>query len=162
MHHSFWIYALICLHLPFPSHYNGFLQVCALHYVNTVSKLSYHSLFFLQLHLGVNSGASRFAIEHQAYNEATFCCPDELGWKPKVRVSIYLSIYLIGWVEEFSLVGLTIYLTASLIFCYYFHLLQRVPIVPEDGQISRVREVSWNFTSIFFLCFIFTIDYHFF
>ncbi|XP_023520793.1 uncharacterized protein LOC111784239 [Cucurbita pepo subsp. pepo] len=53
------------------------------------------------LHLGVNSGASRFAIEHQAYNEATFCCPDELGWKPK-----------------------------------------RVPIVPEDGQISRVRETS--------------------
>ncbi|XVF31506.1 hypothetical protein REPUB_Repub16aG0151800 [Reevesia pubescens] len=53
------------------------------------------------LHFGVNSGASRFAIEHQAVNEATFRCPDELGWKP-----------------------------------------QKVPIIPADGGISRVRENS--------------------
>ncbi|XP_022158745.1 uncharacterized protein LOC111025207 [Momordica charantia] len=53
------------------------------------------------LHLGVNSGASRFAVEHRAFNEATFRCPDEMGWKP-----------------------------------------QKLPIVPEDGEISRVRETS--------------------
>nr|POF26509.1 hypothetical protein CFP56_40116 [Quercus suber] len=35
------------------------------------------------LHIGVNSGATRFAIEHQDVNEATFRCPDELGWKPQ-------------------------------------------------------------------------------
>ncbi|KAM7481839.1 hypothetical protein LguiB_006422 [Lonicera macranthoides] len=35
------------------------------------------------VHFGVNSGATRFAIEHQAVNEATFRCPDELGWKPQ-------------------------------------------------------------------------------
>ncbi|XP_076954207.1 uncharacterized protein LOC143628521 [Bidens hawaiensis] len=35
------------------------------------------------LHFGVNSGATRFAIEHQALNEATFRCPDEMGWKPQ-------------------------------------------------------------------------------
>ncbi|XP_072983969.1 uncharacterized protein [Typha latifolia] len=35
------------------------------------------------LHFGVNSGASRFTIENQAVNEATFRCPDELGWKPQ-------------------------------------------------------------------------------
>ncbi|KAF6142274.1 hypothetical protein GIB67_024800 [Kingdonia uniflora] len=35
------------------------------------------------LHFGVNSGATRFAIEYQAVNEATFRCPDELGWKPQ-------------------------------------------------------------------------------
>ncbi|KAM4118839.1 hypothetical protein ACJW30_03G013200 [Castanea mollissima] len=35
------------------------------------------------LHFGVNSGATRFAVEHQAVNEATFRCPDELGWKPQ-------------------------------------------------------------------------------
>lgn len=35
------------------------------------------------LHLGVNSGSSRFAIENQAVNEATFRCPDEMGWKPQ-------------------------------------------------------------------------------
>ncbi|KAJ8439243.1 hypothetical protein Cgig2_030178 [Carnegiea gigantea] len=35
------------------------------------------------LHLGVNSGATQFAIERQAVNEATFRCPDEMGWKPQ-------------------------------------------------------------------------------
>lgn len=35
------------------------------------------------LHLGVNSGATKFAIERQAANEATFRCPDELGWQPQ-------------------------------------------------------------------------------
>ncbi|KAL3501171.1 hypothetical protein ACH5RR_035620 [Cinchona calisaya] len=35
------------------------------------------------LHLGVNSGALKFAIERQAVNEATFRCPDELGWQPQ-------------------------------------------------------------------------------
>ncbi|XP_030471978.1 uncharacterized protein LOC115689930 [Syzygium oleosum] len=35
------------------------------------------------LHLGVNSGAHKFAIERRAVNEATFFCPDELGWQPQ-------------------------------------------------------------------------------
>ncbi|KAL6189964.1 hypothetical protein ACLB2K_036365 [Fragaria x ananassa] len=35
------------------------------------------------LHLGVNSGAMKFAIERQAVNEATFRCPDEFGWQPQ-------------------------------------------------------------------------------
>ncbi|KAL6974948.1 pyroglutamyl-peptidase I [Sarracenia purpurea var. burkii] len=35
------------------------------------------------LHLGVSSGAEKFAIERQAVNEADFFCPDELGWKPE-------------------------------------------------------------------------------
>ncbi|KDP26609.1 hypothetical protein JCGZ_17767 [Jatropha curcas] len=35
------------------------------------------------LHLGVNNGALRFAIERLAVNEATFRCPDELGWQPQ-------------------------------------------------------------------------------
>ncbi|GAA0145651.1 cysteine protease [Lithospermum erythrorhizon] len=39
------------------------------------------------VHFGVNSGATRFAIEKQAFNEATFRCPDEMGWKPQ-KVSI--------------------------------------------------------------------------
>jgi pyroglutamyl-peptidase len=38
------------------------------------------------IHFGVNSGASRFALENQAVNEATFRCPDELGWKPQVAL----------------------------------------------------------------------------
>eukprot|EP00262_Sarcandra_glabra_P004441 TRINITY_DN15479_c0_g2_i1.p1 TRINITY_DN15479_c0_g2~~TRINITY_DN15479_c0_g2_i1.p1 ORF type:complete len:219 (-),score=39.13 TRINITY_DN15479_c0_g2_i1:188-844(-) len=37
----------------------------------------------LWLHLGVSSGAMKFAIERQAVNEATFRCPDELGWQPQ-------------------------------------------------------------------------------
>lgn len=39
------------------------------------------------IHFGVNSGAARFALEHQAVNEAAFRCPDEMGWKPQ-RVPI--------------------------------------------------------------------------
>lgn len=35
------------------------------------------------LHLGVNSGSTRFAIEWQAVNEATFRYADELGWQPQ-------------------------------------------------------------------------------
>ncbi|KAK3041811.1 hypothetical protein RJ639_000327, partial [Escallonia herrerae] len=35
------------------------------------------------LHLGLNSGVLKFAIERQAVNEATFRCPDELGWQPQ-------------------------------------------------------------------------------
>ncbi|EFJ31126.1 hypothetical protein SELMODRAFT_169592 [Selaginella moellendorffii] len=37
----------------------------------------------LWIHFGVNSGASRFAIERRAVNEATFRCPDEMGWQPQ-------------------------------------------------------------------------------
>lgn len=40
------------------------------------------------VHFGVNSGATRLAIEHQAVNEATFRCPDEMGWKPQ-KVPIF-------------------------------------------------------------------------
>ncbi|CAI5505889.1 unnamed protein product [Closterium sp. Naga37s-1] len=35
------------------------------------------------VHLGVNSGASLIAVERQAANEATFRCPDEMGWQPQ-------------------------------------------------------------------------------
>ncbi|KAL5826756.1 hypothetical protein ACOSQ4_018553 [Xanthoceras sorbifolium] len=59
------------------------------------------------LHFGVNAGASKFAIERQAVNEATFGCPDELGWQP-----------------------------------------QQLPIVPEDGGISRTRETSCSTEAI--------------
>ncbi|TXG56275.1 hypothetical protein EZV62_017588 [Acer yangbiense] len=39
------------------------------------------------LHFGVNSGQSKFAIEQQAVNEATFGCPDEFGWRPQTLCS---------------------------------------------------------------------------
>ncbi|KAI4301674.1 hypothetical protein L6164_034927 [Bauhinia variegata] len=54
------------------------------------------------LHFGVNSGATRFAIEHQAVNEATFRCPDELGWKPQ-KVPIVPSDGAISRTRETSL-----------------------------------------------------------
>uniref|UniRef100_A0A0E0EF16 Uncharacterized protein n=1 Tax=Oryza meridionalis TaxID=40149 RepID=A0A0E0EF16_9ORYZ len=41
-----------------------------------------------QIHFGVNSGATRFALENQAVNEATFRCPDELGWKPQTTLPV--------------------------------------------------------------------------
>lgn len=78
--------------------------------------LSFKILF--QLHFGVNSGASRFAIEHQAVNEATFRCPDEMGWKPQVRfgsltplsrVEILTNLRIHGliWVKWVKLIDLT-------------------------------------------------------
>ncbi|KAG2588782.1 pyrrolidone-carboxylate peptidase-like [Panicum virgatum] len=42
------------------------------------------------IHFGVNGGLPRFALENQAVNDATFACPDELGWKPQ-RVPIVAS-----------------------------------------------------------------------
>ena len=54
------------------------------------------------LHLGVNSGASRFAVENQAVNEATFRCPDEFGWKPQ-RLPIIPSDGVISRTRETSL-----------------------------------------------------------
>jgi len=54
------------------------------------------------IHFGVNSGASRFALENQAVNEATFRCPDELGWKPQ-RVPIVPSDGSISLTRETTL-----------------------------------------------------------
>ncbi|CAN6724478.1 unnamed protein product [Malus baccata var. baccata] len=54
------------------------------------------------LHFGVNSGATKFAIEHQAVNEATFRCPDEMGWKPQ-KVPIIPSDGGIAHIRETSL-----------------------------------------------------------
>lgn len=49
---------------------------------NTASDPSSNSRI-IWVHFGVNSGATKFAIEKQAVNEATFRCPDEMGWKPQ-------------------------------------------------------------------------------
>ncbi|KAL1312916.1 hypothetical protein HN51_039489 [Arachis hypogaea] len=54
------------------------------------------------LHFGVNSGATRFAIEKQAFNEANFRCPDEMGWKPQ-RVPIVPSDGEISQTRQTSL-----------------------------------------------------------
>lgn len=54
------------------------------------------------VHFGVNSGATRFALENQAVNEATFRCPDELGWKPQ-RVQIVPSDGSISRTRETTL-----------------------------------------------------------
>jgi len=35
------------------------------------------------VHFGVNSVSNNFAVERRAVNEATFRCPDELGWQPQ-------------------------------------------------------------------------------
>ncbi|KAK9277356.1 hypothetical protein L1049_006898 [Liquidambar formosana] len=48
-----------------------------------ISKTATSNEQIVWLHLGVNSGAVKFAIERQAVNEATFRCPDELGWQPQ-------------------------------------------------------------------------------
>ncbi|KAF3644723.1 putative pyrrolidone-carboxylate peptidase-like isoform 2, partial [Capsicum annuum] len=54
------------------------------------------------VHFGVNSGATMFAIESQAFNEATFRCPDEMGWKPQ-KVPIVPADGAISRTRETSL-----------------------------------------------------------
>lgn len=69
--------------------------------VNKENEQSSYSKVIL-LHFGVNSGATRFAIEQQAVNEATFRCPDEMGWKPQ-RVPIILADGVISKARKTSL-----------------------------------------------------------
>ncbi|CAA0822351.1 Peptidase C15- pyroglutamyl peptidase I-like [Striga hermonthica] len=54
------------------------------------------------VHFGVNSGATRFALENRAFNEATFRCPDEMGWKPQ-KVAIVPADGGISRIRETSL-----------------------------------------------------------
>ncbi|ESR51579.1 hypothetical protein CICLE_v10032716mg [Citrus x clementina] len=67
---------------------------------SSISQTNTNNEQVIWIHLGVNSGSSKFALERQAVNEATFLCPDQLGWQP-----------------------------------------QQIPVVLEDGGISRSRQV---------------------
>ncbi|KAL6560636.1 hypothetical protein OROGR_004195 [Orobanche gracilis] len=58
------------------------------------------NMITFMVHFGVNSGATRFVIEQQAVNEATFRCPDELGWKPQ-KVPIVPADGAISRTREF-------------------------------------------------------------
>ena len=107
------------------------------HFFTPASSGSFWFLF-IQLHFGVNSGATRFAIEKQAVNEANFRCPDEMGWKPQVRLEYWIDF-------KFALINKPLELMSSELLHRNLHnfMLQKVPIVPSDGGISRTREVKW-------------------
>ena len=125
----------------------------------------------LQLHFGVNSGATKFAIERQAVNEATFRCPDELGWKPQVALLLcnLTSILQYSWGFLFSYIYIYInYNLSSLLtnrknikrkfadedltkFFLFSFPFQQTPIVSEDGGISRAREVVYDLFQFFYL-----------
>lgn len=66
-------------------------------------------------------------------NEATFRCPDELGWKPQVLCFTLLCLILVCFYETF----------------FFFVVLQHLPIVPSDGPISTVRKVSPDLSPLF-------------
>ncbi|XP_077218115.1 peptidase C15, pyroglutamyl peptidase I-like protein isoform X1 [Tasmannia lanceolata] len=72
------------------------------HILESSTSESSNSGRIIWLHFGVNSGATRFAVEQQAVNEATFRCPDELGWKPQ-KVPIIRSDGNISRTRETSL-----------------------------------------------------------
>lgn len=63
-----------------------------------------------QVHFGVNSVSNNFAVERRAVNEATFRCPDELGWQPQVclfieqqlKALVNLNFYAFVAIEEAS------------------------------------------------------------
>ncbi|KAI4368233.1 hypothetical protein MLD38_016812 [Melastoma candidum] len=52
-------------------------------YATLQSAIAEKRFSILWVHFGVNSGATKFTVEQQAVNEATFRCPDEMGWKPQ-------------------------------------------------------------------------------
>ncbi|XP_006480280.1 uncharacterized protein LOC102629104 isoform X1 [Citrus sinensis] len=70
--------------------------------INEKDSESANSRRIIWVHFGVNSGATRFAIEQQAVNEATFRCPDEMGWKPQ-KVPIFPADGEISRVRETSI-----------------------------------------------------------
>ncbi|KAL9421479.1 hypothetical protein AB3S75_038942 [Citrus x aurantiifolia] len=74
---------------------------------SSISQTNTNNEQVIWIHLGVNSGSSKFALERQAVNEATFLCPDQLGWQP-----------------------------------------QQIPVVLEDGGISRSRQTSLSTEAI--------------
>ncbi|KDO82370.1 hypothetical protein CISIN_1g030286mg [Citrus sinensis] len=75
---------------------------------SSISQTNTNNEQVIWIHVGVNSGSSKFALERRAVNEATFLCPDQLGWQP-----------------------------------------QQIPVVLEDGGISRSRQaVSFAIMSI--------------
>lgn len=82
-----------------------------------------------QLHFGANSGSHRFALENQAVNEATFRCPDELGWKPQVAillpsVFIYKHVHsLFHYIFVTSLHSIIYFLLHSR-GCLSYHLME--------------------------------------
>ncbi|KAL3726493.1 hypothetical protein ACJRO7_031398 [Eucalyptus globulus] len=92
------------------------------------------------LHLGVNSGAHKFAIERQAVNEATFRCPDELGWRPQVEMPLFAN--------QCGLVLLQLFVLEMVLLQFPFCFFQQLPIVPEDGKISRTRQTSFSTKAI--------------
>ncbi|KAK3017118.1 hypothetical protein RJ639_006968, partial [Escallonia herrerae] len=79
------------------------------------------------LHLGLNSGVLKFSIERQAVNEATFRCPDELGWQPQVYMLLCCdnNVCLLKFRSNVK----------NDIFT-----LQQSPILPGDGGIAQARE----------------------
>ncbi|KAK2977496.1 hypothetical protein RJ640_016124, partial [Escallonia rubra] len=87
------------------------------------------------LHLGLNSGVLKFAIERQAVNEATFCCPDEHGWQPQVYMLLCCD-------NNVCLLKFRLNLQND-IFSF-----QQLPIVPGDGGIAQARETSCSVEEI--------------
>lgn len=65
-------------------------------------------------------------------NEATFRCADEMGWQPQVG-GLFFLLSLFKF-EPHSNV-------TSLPYC------QQIPIVAEDGEISRTRQVRSHLVS---------------
>lgn len=74
---------------------------------SSISQTNTNNEQVIWIHVGVNSGSSKFALERRAVNEATFLCPDQLGWQP-----------------------------------------QQIPVVLEDGGISRSRQTSLSTEAI--------------
>ncbi len=88
----------------------------------------------------MNSGATNFAVEWRAVNEATFLCADELGWQTQVWNSNFTIATIVIQVVFFKMFCISVlsFFTSSKpsVLC-----AQHAPIITEDGPISHIREV---------------------
>ncbi len=88
----------------------------------------------------MNSGATNFAVEWRAVNEATFLCADELGWQTQVWNSNFTNATIVIQVVFFKMFCISVlsFFTSlkPSVLC-----AQHAPIITEDGPISHIREV---------------------
>ena len=96
-----------------------------------------------KLHFGANSGSHRFALENQAVNEATFRCPDELGWKPQdATISPWRFSYV--YTSMFVLYSIIMFMISLHLIIHFSFTFQRTPIISSDGSILHARQVYFN------------------
>ncbi|KAA3482998.1 Pyrrolidone-carboxylate peptidase [Gossypium australe] len=106
---------------------NGALPVLLKVLESGISGIDTKNEHVIWLHLGVDGGARKFTLEQQAVNEASFFCPDELGWQPMVDYGC----------SSFNLskcFSVTLLISISLCLLFTFGVCSDSPLLPTMGE----------------------------